>query len=302
MESRENSIFGRKTFFLNPTMQIERTLIPKLRNMEYEVYSVKSYQDIKSVLRANPDSLCFINIDDVLTFTEWFNFIKSFEIDSTLSSIFLGIVSAKAKVTDKEQFIMKTKLPGGFSDSSENMELLLINFTKILDLNGAKGRRQYVRLDQKYLGTEPTTCFVDQKLVNFRLMDLSAAGFAAQTSPDKQALFPKGKIIGNIGLRLGNKSVYVDAEIFASQIRGDVCVVVFMFIPITPDKIINDIKTFIHNSLQNAIDSFIEGSIKDLTDYSNEIVPPVTKEKVDTSDLKFEEMGDLEDFDPSLDV
>ena len=297
MESRENSIFGRKTFFLNPTLNIEHKLIPHLRNMEYEVYQVRSHQDIKSVLRANPGSLCFINIDDQLSFSEWFNFIKSFEIDETLSSIFLGIISAKAKNAVKEQFILKTKLPGGFIDSSDHPELVLSNFTKILDINGAKGRRQYVRIDQKILGKELTTCFVDQKLINFTLMDLSATGFAAYTDPNKINLFPKGKIIENIGLKLGIKPIYVDAEIFLSQIRGEHCVVVFMFLKTTPEKIIKDIKSYIHGSLQKAVDDFINSSIKDLTDYSEEIIVPESDKKADINDLKFEDLGDLEELD-----
>lgn len=302
MESRENSIFGRKTFFLNPTMQTERTIVPRLRNLEYEVYIVHNYKDIKSVLRENPDSLCFINIDDQLNFTQWFNFIKSFEVDDSLKSIFLGVISSKAKLPDKEQFLMKTKLPGGFIDSSDNIDLLQDNLIKILDLNGAKGRRQYVRIERKIFGEASATCFIKEKLFTFNLLDISAAGFAAATTEDKLPVFTKGLAIGNIGLKLGQRTIYADAEVFAASIRGNACVVVFLFNPFTLPKVLTDIRNFIHTSLQNSVDSFIKSSIQDLTDYSEEIVPSVKESQQSIDDLKFEEMGDLEDLDISMDL
>lgn len=303
MESRENSIFGRKTFFLNPTMQTERTIVPRLRNLEYEVYIIKDYKDAKSVLRENKDSLCFINIDDQLNFTQWFNFIKSFEQDESLSSTFLGIISSKAKPQDKEQFLLKTKLPGGFIDGSDKIELLQDNLIKILDLNGAKGRRQYVRIERKIFGDASATCFINEKLFSFDLLDLSAAGYAASTTEDKLPVFTKGLEIGNIGLKLGPKTIYADAEVFAASLRNNKCVVVFLFNPFTLPKVITEIRTFIHSSLQESIDRFIKSSIQDLTDYSEEIIPSaMSSSNQSLDDLKFESLGDLEDLDISMDL
>lgn len=305
MESRENSIFGRKTFFLNPTLQIERMVIPRLRTLEYEVYVIKSYKDAKTVLREYPDSLCFINIDDQLTFKQWFNFVKSFEVDEKLKGVFLGIFSAKAKAPDKEQFLMKAKLPGGFTDYSDNIELLQVNLQKILDINGAKGRRQFVRLESKLIKSDPSTCFVKDKLVSFSLLDVSAAGFAAIMPADKISLFSKNQFVTNIGLKLNPKTIYVDAEVYAVQVRGNNCIVVFLIPPVVSDKIVGEIRTFVHSTLQKSIDEIINSSIKDLTDYSQEIEMPVQNNAVipqTIDDLKFEEMGDLEDFDPSMDA
>ena len=79
MENRENPIFGRKVFFLNPTLSIQNVFVRKLQDLEYEVYTIEHYYDAKPVLSEYEDSICFINIDDRLTYKQWLNFIKSFE-------------------------------------------------------------------------------------------------------------------------------------------------------------------------------------------------------------------------------
>ena len=41
MEYRENPIFGRKVFFLNPTLSIQNVFVRKLQDLEYEVYTIE---------------------------------------------------------------------------------------------------------------------------------------------------------------------------------------------------------------------------------------------------------------------
>ena len=112
MENRENPIFGRKVFFLNPTLSIQNVFVRKLQDLEYEVYTIEHYYDAKPVLSEYEDSICFINIDDQLTYKQWFNFIKSFEKDSSLETVFLGVISEKIRPHEKEEFLLKTKLAG----------------------------------------------------------------------------------------------------------------------------------------------------------------------------------------------
>ena len=121
MESRENPLFGRKIFFIGPSYVTEKYLIDKLRDNEYEVYVLKDYRVAKNVLSSYTDAMCFINIDAGLSYSEWFNFIKSFQDSSILHGVYIGIITEAATWEDKDKFMMNVSLPGGFNhfDKSE---------------------------------------------------------------------------------------------------------------------------------------------------------------------------------------
>ena len=111
MTYRENPLLGRKVFFLNPPLSIENYVIECLKGDDYEVYVIPDYTSAKPVLRLYENAICFIFIDDGLTLEGWYNFIKSFEEDESLKSVFLGVISIKTKPKDQERFLMDLKLP-----------------------------------------------------------------------------------------------------------------------------------------------------------------------------------------------
>ena len=135
MEYRENPMFGRKIFFLNPPLSIENGVAENLKEKEFEVYIIREYTLAKPLLRHYPNAICWIFIDDVLSFDAWYNFIKSFEYDDELKSIFIGILTARAKPKDQETFILNLKLPGGFVRLDQKGEEVTNQLIGILDLN-----------------------------------------------------------------------------------------------------------------------------------------------------------------------
>jgi len=64
MEYRENPMFGRKVFFLNPPLSIENFVVDGLKDEEYEVYIIREYSLAKPVLKHFENAICFIYIDD----------------------------------------------------------------------------------------------------------------------------------------------------------------------------------------------------------------------------------------------
>ena len=79
MADADKSIYGRKVFFINPSVTFEQQVIERLRLMEYEVYAIDDYRKAKPLLRKNADSICFCIVESQLTLKGWHNFIKSFE-------------------------------------------------------------------------------------------------------------------------------------------------------------------------------------------------------------------------------
>ena len=100
----ENPIVGRKVFFINPPLYVENYLHLELKQHEYEVYIISDFRYTKTALRHFPDALCFIFIDDEMSYDEWFNFIQSFQNEPVLKTIFVGLMSAVIPKAQHERF------------------------------------------------------------------------------------------------------------------------------------------------------------------------------------------------------
>ena len=114
MNLHEYGAFGRKIYFIHPSFLVRRNLIPQLCNMEYEIYIIPDYKKAKDILRKNPDSICYINMDVDLRPEGWINFVQSFEKDDVLSTIYIGVTSERTSKTTREDFVTQCTLPAGF--------------------------------------------------------------------------------------------------------------------------------------------------------------------------------------------
>lgn len=292
MESRENPVFGRKIFFLNPSLRIQNTIVNRLRQEEYEVYTISDYKDGKPILSENETAICFVNIDGQLSFKQWFNFLHSFQNDSTLKSVILGALSMDAKPADIEQFVMKLCLPAGFVNLKDSSVLVYSNIQKILDLNGAKGRRQYVRLDCYGLEHLTANCLLNNRLVDFVLADLSSVGFAARCPKKFAVLFKKG-LRYTLTLHIDRKDYLVKADVFAIKENEEDSTIVFM-LSLEPESSIRDeIRIFVFKMLQKQMDALLNSSIKDMTNYSLDCSAGSSSKQPGDYDT-YHEIGDLE--------
>ena len=292
MESRENPVFGRKIFFLNPSFAILHSIVERLRNDEYEVYTIEDYRDGKPILSENETAICYINIDSHMSVKEWFNYVKSFQLDLTLKGIMLGVLSKNIKPADKEQFILKLNLPAGFINLNDSPTVVYSNITRILDLNGAKGRRNYVRLDCYGVENISANCMIQSRLIDFILDDLSSVGFAARCSKGFATILKKG--LGySLTLHIGHKDYQIPAIIYAVKENENDNTYVFMFAPNTSEMIKSDIRSFVFKVLQEKMNELLSKQIKDQTDYTEEVKLP-EDEKVPEEYSGFQETGELE--------
>ncbi len=268
MEYRENPMFGRQVFFLNPPLSVENSIIPVLKNKDYEVYVIRECNCAKPILRAHENAICFIFIDDELSLDAWYNFIKSFEYDPELKSIFLGVISLKAKPKEQERFLLNLKLPGGFVMLEKNMETSASNIEGILELNGAKGVRKCIRLelaDNKDVNgyfTNGTT------LYSFRLVDISELGFAATVPVKMASIFTKGRVIANVSITMKRFSFVCTIVVLKTSIVNDSCLVVAMLHPETSPAVKKKIHDFIYDTLELRHRIVLENIVRDMTDYS----------------------------------
>ena len=268
MESRENPLFGRKIFFVNPTFNIEKYLIDYLRKNEYEVYILKDYRKAKKILSVYPDAMCFIDIDEQLSYSEWYNYMKSFAVIPELQGIYLGIVTQNAGWEDKDKFLMNIRLPGGFT-LIDKKESLLEHFAAILDLNGAKGRRKYLRLDTR--GEKDVSGYMTAggKLYTVNIKDISSVGFAIIYKPDLMPLFQKNTLVRNLCLSAGRKSMVCSCIVFNTQMNQDgTAMSVLMLTNENPESTKTYIRDYIFQKFDAKMNTLIENVEKDDTRYN----------------------------------
>lgn len=277
MEQRtENPLFGRKVYFLNPPLSLSNQIISNLRALEYEVYSIPNYQDAKSILRENQNAICFIFIDDQLPLQSWYNFIKSFEYDKTLESIFLGVLSVSIRPLEQQKFVMDLKLPGGLIVMESDMNKVLNKIIAILDLNGSKGRRKYIRLackDDKNI----TGYFADKdKLFPLELLDISSVGFACITGASLLPTMAKNTLIKNISITIKRSTIAFSAVVLNSAVTKDnpskIQVVLLFASCSEADRAC--IREYIFENLDAVHNKFMKNSMKDLSSYSQKPVAP----------------------------
>ncbi len=298
MESRENPLFGRKVFFICPSYIIEKYLLDKLRINEYEVYVIKDYRKAKNILSKFPDAMCFINIDEELSYSEWYNFIKSFQNSDVLKSIYIGILTENAGWEDKDKFLMNATLPGGFN-RFEKTEKFANNFMAILDLNGAKGRRKYLRLDTRGASDVSGYMTSQGKLYTVNFKDLSSAGFAITYKQELTPLFQKNTLIRNLCLTVGRKSMVCSCIIFNTQINPDGSAMsVLMLTNENPEETRTYIRNYIFEKFGRQMNTLIDAVEKDIETYSQS---DEYSKLVAVRDRDYGELMPLEESDDSAD-
>lgn len=307
MERRDFPVLGRKVFFLNPPLSIGNYVFDALKQDQFEVYCVENYGVIKSLLKHYKDAICFIFIDDQLTLREWFNFIKSFEYEPELKSIFLGVISAKIRTTDKNKFIMNLKLPCGFTMLEGPVADICDSLKGILNVNGAKGRRQYIRLDCSENKNISGYVSVGLEIYNFKVQILSIAGFTCTISSKNSSVFKRGNISKNISLNVNRKIINCTGLVYDIKETKNASYVIVLFTKNTDQNSRNVISNFIYDVLKEKMDFNILHTKQDLTDYKAEVdfnydkvnsTPLVKEESFDSPEANeiLKNIGDLEDI------
>ena len=280
----ENPIIGRKVFFVNPPLYVENYLQPELKQHEYEAYIIKDYKYTKNALRMFPDALCFIFIDDELSYDGWFNYILSFQQDEKLKTIFVGLMSAMIPQQKREKFMMNLSLPGGFIMLNEIKGSALIeNVIGILELNGAKGKRKYLRLDCDET-ISINGYFANQtQLLQVSIANISSVGFTCYFPKSYGEALRKNMIVPSFSITLGRRSIVtpsVVCDVKALDNNNYFAVLLFLKQVGVEDRKV--IKNFIFEHMEKRIDNLIYANPPDIDDYLGKGQKAEEKEEEET--------------------
>ncbi|MBB5219371.1 hypothetical protein DYE49_09915 [Treponema rectale] len=261
-------IFGKKVFFINPAYSIRQDVIPRLQDKEFEIYIIDSYKDAKNVLRLHESSVCFINVDAQLSIDAWFNFIKSFEKEMTLRSVFVGIISERIRREDRSIFLSEANIPGGIITVDESTDAITTEIENILVECNAKGMRQYVRA--KITNERDAQMFwtSDDKLFQMKLLDISSVGMCVKVPAQMINLAQKNTVLRDLTLRIGPKQYVVDAIVFAIKPDVDGINWILLLHPNTPAQVKTAIRAYVSETIQKQMMVSINNKAEDTTDYN----------------------------------
>ncbi len=268
----ENPIVGRKVFFVNPPLYVENYLHLELKQHEYEVYIISDFRYTKAALRHFPDALCFIFIDDEMSYDEWFNFIQSFQKDSVLKTIFVGLMSANIPKQQHERFLMNLSLPGGFIMLTEFKGSALIEkIVGILDLNGAKGRRKYLRWDCSSTDTPINGYFANgSQLLQVSIVNISSVGFVCYYPTSYGDALKKNSLIPSFSITLGRRSIVTPSVVFETKrVDASKFISIMLFSKHVGQDDRKVIKNFVFDQLQDRFEKLVFAAQPDVEDYSN---------------------------------
>ena len=286
----ENPIVGRKVFFVNPPLYVENYLHLELKQHEYEVYIITDYKYTKSALRKFPDALCFIFIDDELSYDEWFNFILSFQKDEKLKTIFVGLMSAIIPKPQYEKFMMNLSLPGGFIMLNEFKGSALIDkIVGILELNGAKGRRKYLRLDCEPTNTINGYFATKSQLLQVSILNISSVGFTCCYPKSYGEALAKNMLVPSFSITLGRRSIVTPSVVFdVKVVDANRLFAIMLFTKQVGEDDRKVIKNYIFEKLEEKFQKLIFSNQPDVEDYSNKKPKAAEPEEI-------EEMQEVEE-------
>lgn len=292
MNLHENSDFGRKVFFVDFSELFKANIVPVLLENEIELYVIDSYKNAKNILRLYPDSICFICIDRDLPPENWFNFIMSFEHDPMLSTIFFGIASERNDEDVKNHFLLNATIPAGFISLNINDDALVDNLMRILDLNGAKGKRRFVRADCEDDVLVSADCTIDGARIPLKITDISSAGVSCRTEEKFAGFFKPNMLIRDLSISLRSKKIQVSSIVIHSSVKGNALTVILLFtkgMSIASQKIVRE---YVQYCLQKEINDQLMDSPPDKSNYAKRIEGDTSDAfliSIDTTELSNDE-------------
>ncbi|MBR1912961.1 MAG: hypothetical protein IJ828_11485 [Treponema sp.] len=267
MAENTNPEFGRKIFFLNPSYKIKHHVITELREQEYEVYEIENYKYAKNILRHNPESILFVNTDSTMVLTTWLSFLKTFADDDRLKTTKIGILSERIDQDKAQLFFDSLDIDAGITSLSGDLTKVLDVIKGILDMLGAKGRRNYVRYSCVNDKSVQMFWTYSDKMHQFKVLDLSSVTLAVRIPSTLPVQLHVSYILDNAQVVLGTRVISMRLITYLLKDSPHGKIAIFLYDRSTSATLKTTIKEFISQSLQKQLIMAINSEAEDSTDY-----------------------------------
>ena len=152
----------------------------------------------------------------------------------------------------------------------ENSTSSIKDFIEILEKNGARGRRKYIRLDTRNMRDVNGYLAHGDKLYSINIKDISSAGFAITYKQDIAPVFQKNARLTNLSITAGRKSQVCSCIVFNTMVNNDgTAMSVLLLASETPDSFRTFIRNYIFEKNNIALQNQLDAIKKDLTSYTD---------------------------------
>ncbi len=246
-----NPFLGKKVFFLYPHSVLQKEMLEILIENEYEIYFINDHKKLVKAIEHFPNSIIFINIDEVMSVSLWEEYIKSIMNNEKTKSAQIGIVTYNNNKELAKKFLMELMIPCGFIILNLGLERSIPILLKILTANEAKGRRKYIRAISSENENTKFNISIKQLLFTGKILDISIAGMAIVFDTEVD-LEPKMEL-PDIQLVLKGIICRVSGIVAGCREGGDKKCYIIIF-SYADDKAKTKIHTYIHKRLQEIMD------------------------------------------------
>jgi hypothetical protein len=256
MAAENDSLLGKKIFFLYPSAIVQNELIAELAQQEFEVYVIRDHKNLRRVLRRYPDSLVFINIDDGMSEKDWEVYIRGLIANLEKPEASVGILSANATEALMRKYVNIVKVQCGFTPILSDIHKSTKMIFDILKAQDAKGRRKYIRATTE---NEPNTTInipFNGGFITGTIKDISVVGLSCAFTLDPQ--IEKNSLFQDVQIRLQTSLLKVEAIVFGSRMEGMTKVYVLLF----TQKLSADAKARIRKYIQTKLQSKMDLELK----------------------------------------
>ena len=246
------NLVGRKVFFVSPPPRAANELVGELVRHEFDVTVLADHTKIRDLFKVHSGSLVFINLDDGYSEPEWEEVVRESNTMPESDRPRIGIFSSGADPELSHKYLLDLEVACGFFKVDGNLEDLAKTMIKILEVNTAKGRRQFLRVPCRegaatlnFLeGTVPRTGNV---------ADISSVGLACTFDGDP-GIVARTMVTG-IQLKLKGVLCQVSAVVMGTRPQEDgPPLYVFLFDPKTPEETREKIRGFLRKTLQSNLE------------------------------------------------
>jgi hypothetical protein len=248
-----DSILGKKVFFLYPPSVIKDDVITRLLEQEFEVYLVKDHETASRLVRAFPASILYVNIDTGMSEPEWEEWIRDTIRSTAPAGTGIGILSYNADEVLQKKYLIDIGVQCGFVKlklgAEESTRILITTLTAA----EAKGRRKYVRVACANDTLSSVNIREGQIQVTGNINDISVVGFSCTFNPDPN--FRKNALLTDVQLRLRGSLLRTEAIVFGTR-GGEQTTYVLLFTtrmdPLSRRKVRGYIQTALQNEIEQA--------------------------------------------------
>ncbi len=265
---------GRKVFFVNPSFKVQSKIVAALRENEYEVYVIRRWRDVKNYMTKNPNSICLISVDGQMSVQAWMAMCKNFSKDKILSTTICGFLTENA-LKSSARLAYSGKLAAGYNSTAGDEEQILRVLKGILDVHGAKGRRQYVRCscfrENAFVYLTVADAGGNPSMFQMKIVDISTATVAVEVPNIFKGKFRQNLWIQNAVIVLNGRQVDTALQVFLiKQTPKGNEIAILSYYSAMPRESRTCIRHFVFDTLQKEMERSINGMPEDRTDYNIE--------------------------------